>query len=62
MASLSTGDDMWPRGINKPLMRSDHSQTVMSIVSIRHKTAEEIEENVKKPLLRFFMQHCASSG
>lgn len=29
----------------------------MSIVSIRHKTAEEIEENVKKPLLRFFMQH-----
>lgn len=32
------------------------------IASIRNGTASEIEENVTKPLLRSFMQHCASSG
>lgn len=62
MASFSTGDDMWSRGINKPLMQCDHSQTVMSTVSIRNGAAKEIEENVTKPLLRSFVQHCASSG
>lgn len=57
IVSLSTGDDIWSRGIGKPLMRCDHAQTIVSVVSIRQGTAKEIEENVqKKPLVRSVMQ------
>lgn len=37
-------------------MRCDHAQTIVSVVSIRQGTAKEIEENVKKPLVRSVLQ------
>lgn len=43
MVSLTTGDDIWPRGISKALMRHDYVQTIVFLVSIRQGTAKEIE-------------------
>lgn len=56
MVSLSTAHDIWPRGISKPLVRCDHAQTIVSVISIRQGTAKETEEIVTKPLVRSFMQ------
>lgn len=57
MVSISTGVGELSRGIiSKPLMRFDHAQEIVSIVSIGQGNAKEIEENLTKPLVKSSVQ------